>query len=153
VVALDPLEEVDAHAFELIGADAPGHGSAGELEVAVDGARVEPAHRQPRAVEAFVPDLAIRRDREGAVQAVRAPAKLRDLPPRGLAVGRLMQHLAFEGQHLVGTENHAPAPAAAHCERLRDGEPAREVLRRARRLKLERALVDARRLRLGRQPG
>jgi hypothetical protein len=86
------------------------------------------------------------------MQAVSTPGELRDLPSRRRGIGRPVQQLAFEREHLVGAENHTPRPAAAHGERLLGREPARQSSRIARRGSLDRPLIDARRLGFDRQP-
>jgi hypothetical protein len=67
---------------------------AGEIQVAIDSDFVERAHREARDIEPFVSDLPIDRHREGAVERVGTAGEPLDLPARGLAILRLVQHLA-----------------------------------------------------------
>src|SRR5918993_920772 len=152
VVAFDPFEQMNTRTLELIAADARRNGVAGKMKVAGNRLMVEPAHGQLRAVAAFAPDLPVECDCEGGVKRVRASREPRDLHARSLAVLRLVQHLAIDREHLVGAEHHAARPTAARRERLLGRKPARQVVWTAPHDRLDRALVNARRLGLDRQP-
>src|SRR5215208_3124169 len=152
VVALDPLEEVDADALEAIAADASRHVLAGEIEVAADRGVIERPHREPRRIEAVAEDGAVLRDGESAVEMVRAPGETRELAPRRRTVHGLVHDRAGEREHLIGADHDPGRPAAGDRERLLGRKPAREILRRALDRALDPALVDARRFDLDRQP-
>jgi len=50
VIALDPLEEVDADPFDLIGPDAVGHAIACQGYIALDGQRPQGSHHEMGAL-------------------------------------------------------------------------------------------------------
>src|SRR3954447_930959 len=153
VVALDPLEEVDADALEAIAADASRHVLAGEIEVTADRGIIERPHREPRRIETVPEDRAVLGDGKSAVEMVRAPGETRELPPRGRTVLGLVHDRAVEREHLVGADHDPGRPAAGDRERLLGRKQAGEILWRALDRGLDQALVDARRFDGDRQSG
>ncbi len=86
IVALDPLEQMDADAFELIAADAGQRGVARHVEIVVEKAVGKIAHGQPRGIDAFEQHFAVAHQRQRRMQRVRLPAQAPQLRGRRRAV-------------------------------------------------------------------
>ena len=75
MIALDTLEQMDAEAFELIGADADGNGFSRRVEIGDNFRLAKLPHCHSRDEDAFEQYLAIARHGNGRVQFMAAAGK------------------------------------------------------------------------------
>src|SRR5215470_8496115 len=105
MVTVDPLEQMHAQSFELIGADAGGHGRTGGGEIAVERVLIEPSHGEAGNRDVLEQHVTPASHREGRVQFVATPGERLKLRPGGGAISRLVKPASAERQGLVGADD------------------------------------------------
>jgi len=105
VVAFDPLEQMHAQFFQLVGADARGNRLSCPIQIGLDFGVGHRSHAHPGDLDMREHYLAAARHRNCRVQFVGAAGKRAQLL-RGLAVaGRLVEKAIVERQRLIGTDD------------------------------------------------
>jgi hypothetical protein len=145
MVALDMIEQVNAQAFNLVGADALQRGFAGEVEIELDVVSAKYAHGHARNLAGFAKDDALPCDGEGRVQDMCAAGQSRKLLSGCHSTRRLVKQPPFAGQGLICHYHNPVRATAAHGQSLFSGEFFRKAARVARRRRrFDGAFVDAR---------
>ena len=127
MIAVDPLEQLRAEAFELIAADACRGRAAGRVEIAFEERVGERPHGQPRHRDMLVKNLAVAQHRPCRMQRMGLAAQRAQLLPRGGAVGRLGKAFLAQRQSLIGAEHDAALPPHRDGARLLAGEQLSNV--------------------------
>ncbi len=114
MIALDALEQLNSQAFQLIAADARGCSVPCRIEIVIEKAIRERAHRQMRGIDVFEYHRAARHNRHGGMQRVGLAAQGQELFVRPGAVGRLGKPPVAQRERLIGAEHHAIGMLGRH---------------------------------------
>lgn len=105
MIAFDPLKEMHSEPFELIGSDAGGDQFSRLFEIGSDFGLTKRPHRHARDRNVLEQDLAIVRDRNGAVEFVDTAGKRMELLSCFSLAGRLCEESLSDRKRLIGTDH------------------------------------------------
>ena len=91
MVAVDPLEQLNADRLDLIGADAGGHRRPGRIEIAIEERLGQRPHGQAGDAPVLEQHVAAAYHRDGRVQLVCAAGERLELRAGGGAIRRLVE--------------------------------------------------------------
>ena len=148
MIAGEPLEQMDAGAFDAVAADAPQRVVADGAKISGHGGRPEVAHGEISDVNTLTENSAVTRRREGGRQPMNPPRERAEMTGGLGEIRRLVKRPIAERQSLVETEDKGAGATLRNIERLCARELSSEIARfAAARQKggLDRALIDLRR--------
>ena len=143
VIALHPLEQVNAYTFELVSADAPERGVSRQIEIVLEISVAEISHCEAGGVDAGKQQSIVTDQSSRGMQFVPASAQIPQLCRGGGAIGRLGETLCAKHQRLIRPEYRPPRKQSRNCARLGMRQVTRDACSAIdRRLRLNCPLID-----------